>query len=169
MDHWEFLKWRRTLGYTQDEAGEKLGVSRGTIQHWERDVTRIPQAMEMACQELTRRWKQRPDFGPVSLVYADGRASSPTSFLHCELHSNNDAAIQQALRLSETPNFVNPHIMEDGAGVIWTTAELVGECARRQKEPETGRKTPEARPGPEQGAAGRRPPKRSRPSGGETG
>lgn len=169
MDKWEFLKWRRTLGYTQDEVGEKLGVSRGTIQHWERGVTRIPRAMEMASQELTRRWKQRPDFGPVSLVYAGGRASH-SSFLHCELHVNSDAAIQEALRLYGTPNFINPHIMEDGGGVVWTTPELLGECARRRRETEIERETPEeARSGKEQSAPLRRPAKRDRPSDSETG
>src|SRR5258708_1983631 len=72
MDMWDFLKWRRTLGYTQEEAADKLGVHRGTIQHWERGITRVPQAVDLACEELTRRWKQQPEFGRVNLVYADG-------------------------------------------------------------------------------------------------
>jgi DNA-binding XRE family transcriptional regulator len=58
MDSWGLLKWRRTLGYTQAEAGEKLGVNRGTIQNWERGNTRIPKSIELACQELARQWKQ---------------------------------------------------------------------------------------------------------------
>src|SRR6266852_8189795 len=62
MDMWEFLKWRRTLRYTQAEAAEKLGVNRGTIQNWERGHTRIPKSTELACHELTRQWKQRPEF-----------------------------------------------------------------------------------------------------------
>src|SRR6266852_880334 len=36
MDMWDFLKWRKTLRYTQAEAAEMLGVNRGTIQNWER-------------------------------------------------------------------------------------------------------------------------------------
>src|SRR5712692_2539060 len=71
MDMWDFLKWRRTLRYTQAEAAEKLGVNRGTIQNWERGVTRISKAADLACLELTRRWKQRPEFGAVSLIYAE--------------------------------------------------------------------------------------------------
>jgi DNA-binding XRE family transcriptional regulator len=54
MDKWELLKWRRTLCYTQTEAGEKLGVNRGTIQNWERGNTRVPKSIELACRELTR-------------------------------------------------------------------------------------------------------------------
>ena len=65
----EFLKWRKSLGYTQEEAGKKLGVSRATIQNWEKGVTRIPRAAELACLQVARRWKQRSEFGPVALVY----------------------------------------------------------------------------------------------------
>jgi DNA-binding XRE family transcriptional regulator len=134
MDRWEFLRWRRTLGYTQEEAGAKLGVTRGTIQHWERGMTRIPLAIELACRELTRRWKQCPEFGPVSLVYADTRVSSRVRTLHCELHSNNESAFVQVLLLSATPTFINPFIMEDDGDVIWTTAEIRLECERRTRE-----------------------------------
>src|SRR6266567_9132301 len=72
MDMAEFLKWRKSLGYTQEEAGKKLGVSRATIQNWEKGVTRIPRAAELACLQVARRWKQRSEFGPVALVYTDG-------------------------------------------------------------------------------------------------
>ncbi len=36
MDLWGFKKWRRKLGYTQVEAGEKLGLSRGAVQYLEK-------------------------------------------------------------------------------------------------------------------------------------
>ena len=140
MDMWEFLKWRRTLRYTQAEAAEKLGVNRGTIQNWERGVTRISKAAELACHELTRFWKQRPEFGPVALVYAEGPiwqpADSPSSVsvLQCERFSNNDAAIEQASRLGRTPQFVNPLILDKSGGVVWTSPELLSECDRRAKE-----------------------------------
>lgn len=148
MDRWGFLRWRRTLGYTQEEAGAKLGVTRGTIQHWERGATRVPLAIELACLELTRRWKQRPGFGPVNLVYADSRVSSRMSFLHCELYSHNDAAFEQALPLSATPNFINPFIMEDGGDVVWTAAELLRECERRKDEARIGGEGPDRGPSP---------------------
>lgn len=132
MDKWEFLRWRRTLGYTQEEAAEKLGVARGTIVNWERGSTRIPQATELACCELTRRSKQRPDFGPVNLVYGDGRVSSRTPLLQCEAYSNNDAAIERALSLS--PSAISPLIIEVGGDVVWTAPELLRECERRRDE-----------------------------------
>ena len=140
MDKWDFLKWRRTLKYTQAEAGQKLGVNRGTIQNWERGVSPIPKSVELACQVLTREWKQRPEFGPVALVYADRPAwrkpddPNRTALMHSEPCPNNDAAFHQALRLRETSNFNNAVIIEQDGGIVWTTPELLRECDRRTKE-----------------------------------
>jgi DNA-binding XRE family transcriptional regulator len=149
MDMWDFLKWRKTLRFTQAEAAEKLGVNRGTIQNWERGVTRISKAAELACQELTRFWKQRSEFGPVALIYADGpiwqQAESPSnvSVLQCQRFLNNDAAIEQALRLKRTPHFINPVIMDKSGGVVWTSPELLSECDRRAKEARAKREAAE--------------------------
>ena len=71
MDQWDLKKWRKTLGINQVAAGELLGLSRGAIQQWESDIRPVPRAVELACQELLRRWKQRPEFGPVTLLYSD--------------------------------------------------------------------------------------------------
>jgi len=144
MDMWEFLKWRRTLRYTQEEAAEKLGVNRGTIQNWERGVRRIPKAIELACPELTRRRKQRPEFGAVCLVYAEAPVCqqpddpSRCALLQRELYSTNDVAILRALQLLDTPNFINPFIIEKDGGIVWTTIELLRECERRREEAKHG-------------------------------
>jgi len=137
MDMAEFLKWRKSLGYTQEEAGKKLGVSRATIQNWEKGVTRIPRAAELACLQVARRWKQRSEFGPVALVYTDGpiwqELQDPycTVVLHCELHSNNEAALQQACRFKQTSSIIYPFIMEENGGIVWNGPELLRECERR--------------------------------------
>src|SRR2546423_13868211 len=105
LDRWEFLKWRKTLRYTQAEAADLLGVNRGTIQHWESGITRVPKAAELATQVLTRRWRQRPDFGPVALIHADNpiwqQADGPyvAAALQCERFSDNDGAIERATQL----------------------------------------------------------------------
>jgi DNA-binding XRE family transcriptional regulator len=136
----DFLNWRKTLRYTQEEAGGKLGVDRSTIQNWERGVTRTPRIAVLACRELMRRWKQRPEFGPVTLVYGDEpmrpRADYSTRaiFVHCELYPNNEVAIRQTLRLSETANFANPLIIEQDGGIVWSTPDLLRECDRRREK-----------------------------------
>lgn len=140
MDAADFLSWRKALRYTQPAAAEKLGVSRATIQNWQGGVTRVPTMVGLACQVLTRRWKQRPEFGPVALVYADQpmqpNADTPTRgvFVQCEICTYNEVAIRKALRLSgELPNFSNPFIIEHDGGIIWTTPEVLRECDRRRK------------------------------------
>jgi DNA-binding XRE family transcriptional regulator len=135
MDKSQFARWRRTLSYTQEEAAEKLGVVRSTIMNWEGGATRIPQVVELACLELTRRWKQRPDFGPVSLVYALEKESSRRPSLQCAVFSNNEAAIKEAIKLLE--NVIPPLIIEDGGGVVWSASELLQECERRRDESKT--------------------------------
>ena len=75
MDQWDFKKWRKKLGINQVAAGEMLGLSRGAVQYWESDIRPVPRAVELACQELLRRWKQRPEFGPVTLLYANAPIS----------------------------------------------------------------------------------------------
>ena len=131
MDKRELQRWRRTLGYTQDEAAEKFGVVRSTIVHWEGGVTRIPHAIELACCELTRRSRQEPEYGPVKLVYAE-EESSRKPRLQCELYSNNASALEKALKLNA--NVTNPMIMDDTGGVIWTAWELLRECERLRDE-----------------------------------
>jgi transcriptional regulator with XRE-family HTH domain len=136
VDIWDLKKWRRKLGLTQYEAAEKLNVSRATIQHWELEHYPIPYTTELACQLLTRRWKQRPEFGPVTLIYADGpvwqqpEGGHHVRSLHCESHSNNESAIKRARSLIAESGFRNPAIIEETGEVIWDTPELLQECGK---------------------------------------
>src|SRR6516162_3012352 len=104
MDGPALKNWRKQLGCTQDQAAKQLGVVRATIQNWEREFTSPPGAIDFACQECVRHWKQRPDFGPVLLVYPDAPIWPPFDqpdcfpLLYCEPYSNNEAAIQGALQ-----------------------------------------------------------------------
>ena len=110
MDQWDFKKWRKKLGINQFAAGEMLGLSRGAVQDWESEIRPVPRAVELACQELLRRWKQRPEFGPVTLLYADGEISLADSLhcgdlvLRCELYPDNESALGRVARLRETMN-----------------------------------------------------------------
>ena len=137
MNASEFLSWRKALRYTQEQAAEKLGVSRATIQNWEREFTRVPTITELACQVLTRRWKKRPEFGPVALVYADEplwpELDCPSRVLcvQCELHPNNDAVLLRVCRLREAPNFNSALVIDEGGEVVWYGTELLSECDKR--------------------------------------
>lgn len=99
MDQWDFKKWRKKLGINQVAAGEILGMSRGAVQYWESGLRPVPRAVELACQELMRRWqRRRPEFGPVTLLYSDGPTSQVDSrpsgdlILRCEPHPDTTKA-----------------------------------------------------------------------------
>jgi transcriptional regulator with XRE-family HTH domain len=137
LDSWDLKKWRKRHGFNQFEAAEKLGINRGGFQNWEREVRPISKAVELACQEITRLSLQRPDFGPVILVCADGpilqQSDEPccVALLRCGLHPNNEAAIEEAVRLRLDHPLVNAFILSEGGSVIWEIPELLDECNRR--------------------------------------
>lgn len=137
MDSWDLKKWRKKRGFNQFEAAKKLGINRGGYQNWEREVRPIPRPVELACQEITRLQQQRPDFGPVMLVFADGqilqKSDEPycVALLRCDHHPNNEAAVEAVRRLRLDPMFVNPFILAEDGSVIWDSPELLDECKRR--------------------------------------
>ena len=139
MDQWDFKKWRKKLGINQVSAGEMLGLSRGAVQHWENEVRPVPRTIELACQELLRRWKRRPAFGPVTLIYADGEISQADSLrcddlvLRCEPHPDNESALGRVVRLRETVNPFMAVIVENDGTVIWSGSELLHECDVRKE------------------------------------
>src|SRR5882757_3355036 len=141
MDLWGFKKWRRQLGYTQVEAGEKLGLSRGAVQYWESEFRPVPLAVELACQELLRLWKQRPEFGPVTLLYADyaddpisleTSASVGSILVRSERHLSNENALKSAARQRETMTLFIAFIVEDDGNVVWSGPELLREIDARK-------------------------------------
>jgi DNA-binding XRE family transcriptional regulator len=142
MDGSALKEWRKQLRFTQEEAGRELGVVRQTIQNWENKDTTLPLSIDLACQEFMRRWKRRPDFGPVLLVYGDNPMWPPTDrphnlpVLHCEPYPHNEAAIRRALQLRDDENFFNPYILEEGDNVVWNCPELLLECDRRRGQAE---------------------------------
>lgn len=126
-------------GFNQFEAAEKLGINRGGFQNWEREVRPISRAVELACQEITRRWRQRSDFGPVFLVYTDGPILQKSNevycvaLLRCERHPDNKTAIEEVRRSGSDPLLVNPLILAEDGSVIWDAPELLEECKKRNR------------------------------------
>ena len=146
MDLWDFKKWRRKLRYSQVEAGKKLGLSRGAVQIWEGEFRPVPVAVELACQELVRQWRQRPEFGAVTLLYADdprsldASSSSGTMVMRSERHPNNENALKSAARPRETVTPFIAFILDDDGNVVWSGPELLREIDAR-KNPSIGEKT----------------------------
>jgi transcriptional regulator with XRE-family HTH domain len=147
-------KWRRKLKYSQFEAAAMLGLSRAAIQHWETERHPISNVIELACEELTRRWKQRPEFGPVTLIYADDPVwscadhSTRSLFVQCELYSNNEAAHQRACWLKATRKLVNPLIVAEDGEIVWAAPELLRECERRSEKAKGISDGPDSAPDP---------------------
>src|SRR5436305_11168322 len=104
------------------------------FQRCEVDRAPISKFVELACDELTARWRQRPEFGPVTLMYASepvwpGPDHSTTRlFAQCELYANSEAALQRACWLKKkTEKFINPLIVGQDGEIVWATAELLRE------------------------------------------
>jgi hypothetical protein len=138
MDRWDLLKWRKTLRLTQTEAGEGLGVHRATIVNWERGATPIPKVIEFACLELTRRRKQRAEYGPVVLIYcerAGPRAPDPMGTVHYRRYANNNTAIEAACRLMDAEGEAHAiAILGADCEVIWNADEIALKCEGRGKK-----------------------------------
>jgi transcriptional regulator with XRE-family HTH domain len=136
MNGVELKKWRKLLGYTQEQAANQFGVTRPTIQNWEYEITPVPVAVELASRQLLRRWKQRPEFGPITLVYAsaplwpkpNGVDRLPTLF--CRRYSDNNAAFLRVFELRNSSNFFNPLILDETNRVIWSGPQLMEECEK---------------------------------------
>jgi len=145
MDLWGFKKWRQQLGYTQSVAGEKLGLSRGAVQYWESEIRPVPLAVELACHELLRLWKRRPEFGPVTLLYAGDPTSLETSasvdsiLVRSEPHPDSESALRSAAQLAETVILSIAFIVDGDGDIIWSGPELLREIDAR-KNAATGEK-----------------------------
>src|SRR6267143_953876 len=110
----ELKNWRKLLGYTQEQAANEFGVTRPTIQNWEYEITPVPVAVDLASRQLLRRWKQRPEFGPVTLVYAGAPLWPPTlngvdrlPSLFCRRYPDNNTAFLRVFELRNSSNFFN--------------------------------------------------------------
>ena len=130
--------WREKMKLTQQHAAEVFNVSRATIANWELGVTPIHHLVEPMCRIYEQSLKMRDDFGPVTLVYADGPlwqnpyGPSRIPNLHRELYPNNATAIGRAMDLIDRPDVFNMFIVEEGGDFVWNGVELRRECERRR-------------------------------------
>lgn len=136
MDNWEFLKWRRTLGYTQSQLADRLGVNRGTIQNWERGATKVSKMAELACEELTRRRKQEPSFGPVTLLCTDAplraKFGQQAAVLRCATFPNNGEAFKEAAQWIGNSQSLWAIIIDSHGAAVWAGEDVFRECERHE-------------------------------------
>jgi DNA-binding XRE family transcriptional regulator len=141
MNGTELREWRRSLGYTQEQAAKEFEVTRATIQNWEYGITTVPRAVELASRQILRHWKRRLEFGPVTLVCAippvAAAASEPLPVLLCERYPNNKAALLACSRRIATQYFSNLFILDDAKSVIWSGRGLLEECNKLEKMPDS--------------------------------
>jgi transcriptional regulator with XRE-family HTH domain len=136
MNGLELKKWRKLLGFTQEQAAKEFGVTRPTIQNWEYEITSVPVTVDLASRQLLRRWKQRPEFGPVTLAYAsspllrtlDSLDRLPT--LSCRRYPDNNAAFRRVFELRNSSDFFNPMILDETNLIIWSGPQLMEECEK---------------------------------------
>jgi hypothetical protein len=131
----ELLDWRKRLGFTQSEAGQKLGVTRATIQNWESESTPIPGAVETGCQIWEQELKKRPEFGPVTLIYSDGPmfvnpyGPNRLAMMQRELYPTNAEALERIYDLWGREDFHSPLIMAESGEIAWNVVELTRHVA----------------------------------------
>lgn len=85
-----FNKWRRKLGYTQVEAGEKLGLSRGAVQYWESELRPVPVAVEHAWSFLITPSLQALPLTTFTYVWACPAMRDPLPWLRWHSKRSNE-------------------------------------------------------------------------------
>ncbi|WP_094183569.1 helix-turn-helix domain-containing protein [Bradyrhizobium canariense] len=128
----ELRFWRDELALTQEQAGALLDVTRVTIQNWERGRTTVPEPVALACAFLFRRWKQRPDFGPVTLVRFDV-CQTGHSKLRIQICENNEAAFRSLVDTGEDIKETTPIVMHFNGEALWSGVELAEQCETYRK------------------------------------
>ena len=136
----ELRNWRKLLGYTQQQAANQFGVTRPTIQNWEYEITPVPVTVDLASRQLLRRWKQRPEFGPVTLVYASAPLSpmpnsvDPLPTLFCRRYPDNNASFLGIFELRSSSDFFNPMILDETNLIIWSGPQLMEQCEKLHRK-----------------------------------
>lgn len=127
----DFRRWRTGYGLSQQELGDRMGVTRTTIQNWEAQTGELSTMASNCVKIWDRRLRQEePLRGPVMLIYADrpmmlsSEGSGQERMLQHESHSSNAAALCRAQMLSGQSSFHNPFVLEGEAHDLWNMMEL---------------------------------------------
>jgi transcriptional regulator with XRE-family HTH domain len=133
MDGTELRNWRKSLDLTQEQAAKEFDVTRATVQNWEYGITEVPRAVELASRQILRHWKQRPEFGPVTLVSTMVASAGQSDFLpllRCERYANNEVALNALSERIGLQNLSSFFILDDTKSVIWSGPDLYEQCTK---------------------------------------
>ena len=117
----ELKRWRKKIGFTQEEAAHEFGVSRPTVQNWEYEITSVPLVVELASRRLLRRWKQRREYGPVFLVDLDPLKNKFRSETLCGFGCSDNAS---AFQIIAERGILSSLIMDEDNQIIWSGVSL---------------------------------------------
>jgi hypothetical protein len=127
----DFRRWRNSYGLSQQELGDRMGVTRTTIQNWEAQTGELSTMASNCVKIWDRRLRQQePLRGPVMLFYTDrpmmlsSEGFRKESMLQHESYSSNAAALCRAQMLSGQSSFHNPFVLEGEAHDLWNMMEL---------------------------------------------
>jgi hypothetical protein len=131
MNGSDFRRWRTSYGLSQQELGDKMGVTRTTIQNWEAQVGEISTIAANGVKIWDRRLRQEePLRGPVTLIYADGpmmlssQGPQRVAMMQQESHLSNAAVLCRVQLLASHPRFFNPFVLEGERHDLWNMMEL---------------------------------------------
>ncbi len=130
MDAREFREWRERLGLTQTQVAEFFKVSRNTVQNWETGAAPISRAVDMGAEFWEHEHRKRDDYGPVTLVYADGSlfvnpyGPRRLAMMQREPYKTNAEALARVRELWGRDHFHNPFIVGDKNDFVWNAVEL---------------------------------------------
>lgn len=121
----DFRRWRTSYGLSQQELGDRMGVTRTTIQNWEAQTGELSTMASICVTTLDRHLRQEePLRGPVTLSYADRPSEGSTQNLRCEPHPSNAAALCRVQMLSGQSSLHIPNVLEGEAHELWNMMEL---------------------------------------------
>jgi len=139
----DFKRWRVQLGATQASVAQLFRVNRATIQNWEAGRTRIPEAAESLWLRQAQRWRQRPEYGPVTLHYYAGPKNILTSTnSRIEPFPTNDAALRRARDLAKQTDLHFIGVIDDNDEPIWMGDQVRTEIQVMERR-ENRTRTPE--------------------------
>jgi len=133
------------MRYTQTEAENKLGLSRGAFQPWERRSGLLPVAID-ACLSRMFVCGTAADFGPVTLLYADDPISMEPSASVTQHARAVRATSEQRKRLNSAPaeGGHDPLMLScwktPGMATFWVRTELLREIRLPEKNARSSKK-----------------------------